>query len=225
MRGVIRSYVEEKSYGFIDGEDGQSYYFHQNETDTSQGQIRIGSVVGFDPTPAKRGLKAKKVVVSQARGVLYVEPETFVSSKTSTASGYVTYHVLDEIETEHKTSPDEARNEIVEICATLGANAVLNLAYKRATSQSGNYVYSTHAFSGRPAIIAREVPTDNMEAIQGSAKRMNDLRDRSLVMYDKYMRFLEKDRRQREKLSRIYGSLAVIAVVVFFLILLFAYLS
>ena len=50
-------------------------------------------------------------------------------------------------------------------------------------------------------------------------------RPEKMKVYDKYMRFLEKDRRQREKLSRIYGSLAVIAVVVFFLILLFAYLS
>jgi len=62
MRGKVKRYFEKKGYGFIQGDDGQDYFFHY--TSVPEGIIlKEGDEVSFDPIKTEKGLQAKNVNV------------------------------------------------------------------------------------------------------------------------------------------------------------------
>jgi len=61
MHGVVVSYDQEKSYGFIrPSSGGQDIFFHVSEF-VGRGRVRIGARVDFEVERSSRGYKAKRV--------------------------------------------------------------------------------------------------------------------------------------------------------------------
>ena len=56
MRGTVNNFLAGKGYGFIDGDDGKSYFFHIKDfvSPLPDTLIEEGGVVEFDPTPSPR---------------------------------------------------------------------------------------------------------------------------------------------------------------------------
>lgn len=64
VSGVVRSFVESKTYGFIDGDDGESYFVHIKEVQGGVFPWLPGSRFGSSLNPLPRGLFAKNQVFS-----------------------------------------------------------------------------------------------------------------------------------------------------------------
>lgn len=86
MEGVVKSYVAEKRYGFIDGADGKSYFFHANEftPKLDAGAVLDGALISFDPTPTPKGLAAKRLQLARSQAVEWVAPGQFLILREDT---------------------------------------------------------------------------------------------------------------------------------------------
>ncbi len=60
--GKIKKWNQMNGWGFIEGDDGEDYFF--NISNVRQGQkMRIGLVVKFDPFEGQRGSEAENVSI------------------------------------------------------------------------------------------------------------------------------------------------------------------
>jgi stage V sporulation protein SpoVS/cold shock CspA family protein len=67
MQGVVRKYVPESKFGFIEVVGGATYFFHDSDFDPSglgPDQQRENVAVEFTPTTGPKGLRAAKVRVA-----------------------------------------------------------------------------------------------------------------------------------------------------------------
>ena len=62
MKGVIKTYFPEKGFGFIEGADGEDYFFHFSHVKDNVCLVS-DVIVGFDPVDSSRGLQADNVKV------------------------------------------------------------------------------------------------------------------------------------------------------------------
>jgi CspA family cold shock protein len=56
--GTVKFFDAEKPFGFINGDDGKSYYFHESQV---EGRVTDGDRVSFTPAQGDRGPKAEHV--------------------------------------------------------------------------------------------------------------------------------------------------------------------
>ncbi len=68
MRGSIKNYLSEKGYGFIQDEKGDDRFFHLTDVLTGKDYLSRGVEVEFQPERGKKGLRAKRVRVSEGSG-------------------------------------------------------------------------------------------------------------------------------------------------------------
>ena len=183
MQGTIRSFIEEKSFGFIDGEDGKSYFVHATSfKDPSQiAKLCDGATVSFDATPTVKGYKAKFCsLVDPNVSVSYREPDDFVTSKTNQVRDW---EVVDLSNWEVHSSLDQSIDDAL-ACAKqnaiqIGANALLNLTYYKTRGSQGNYIYSIHHYCGRAATVAARHARGTTEKSKfvGLDRRAAELKD------------------------------------------------
>lgn len=64
MEGRVVKFFDNKGYGFITGEDGESYFFHISQLINSQ-SIDRGDLVYFSPTTSNKGKQARQVNVKE----------------------------------------------------------------------------------------------------------------------------------------------------------------
>ncbi len=56
MRGTVARIVEDRSFGFIEGEDGQEFFFHQSALKAAEfGDLTPGVAVEFEVTNETHG--------------------------------------------------------------------------------------------------------------------------------------------------------------------------
>ena len=119
MKGRVVSYLANKKYGFINGDDGESYFLHisglQDITDESK--LIKGVVVDFDPTPTAKGLAAKKVKIL----TVYFKKQMvdFFTSKNHTPK-YGTVEKRLSISTRFIRDFNESRDHIEKLAKELG---------------------------------------------------------------------------------------------------------
>ncbi|HEY1912611.1 MAG TPA: cold shock domain-containing protein [Vicinamibacterales bacterium] len=62
MNGKIRTLRTDKGFGFIKGENGQDYFFHQSAIfGEGIADLREGDSVTFEPTQGDKGPRAENV--------------------------------------------------------------------------------------------------------------------------------------------------------------------
>ena len=64
MKGKIINYDDTKSFGFIMGENGQTYFFHASNTNAPF-EICLNKMVTFHPTSNQKGFRAENVVLGK----------------------------------------------------------------------------------------------------------------------------------------------------------------
>jgi cold shock protein len=61
MRGVVKRIVFDRGFGFVTGDDGKEYFFHQTQTDAFDTLIEGESRVSFEIATTTKGLRAIQV--------------------------------------------------------------------------------------------------------------------------------------------------------------------
>lgn len=160
MKGKIVSYVLSKKFGFIEGEDGESYFLHMSALVDKSAEIKLlkGVVIEFEPCPTPKGLSAKKVSVLE----VFISENLvnyFVSRDIAPKHGHVVLRLP--IDTRFFKDPTEGRQHIEELAKKCGCNAVLGMGFEKKTFSEGNYQYTVHSFKGHLALVTEKVPCDS----------------------------------------------------------------
>ena len=163
---MVKTFLPEKGYGFIEGEDGKDYFFHINSFRDKQGSHVLSeeSLIEFEQTATPKGYQAKKCVLldSSRQSLRYNNPREFITSKSSTVRGWEIMepgHWI--VHGTSRDSPDAARKEAIDNAQELGANAILEFEYYKKTGSEagtgeGTYYFTIHNFKGVPVTLARK---------------------------------------------------------------------
>jgi cold shock CspA family protein len=96
QHGWVRTFIADRGFGFIAGDDRQEYFFHLDDV-TGRGAPSTGQAVSFTPGRTAKGLRARSVAVSghapQARKV-YLDPDHFIMTRAPEVRGFVIVQVL-----------------------------------------------------------------------------------------------------------------------------------
>jgi len=164
MQGTISTYLPEKQYGFIKGDDGKDYFFHENEfrNGKHKGNLCEGAFVRFDQQATPKGYKARDCTLINASDVCtYVTPDEFIAAKSRSVRGW---EILEPghwiVHGMSRGSPDDAKKDAIESAQKIGANALLELEYYKRTGEErgtgkGVHRFTIHCFRGRPVTLAK----------------------------------------------------------------------
>jgi cold shock CspA family protein/uncharacterized protein YbjQ (UPF0145 family) len=156
INGRITSYVPEKKYGYINGEDSQYYWFHIDfikESDRAKAKPEMH--VQFDPTPGPKGLKAKKITfISQRKCYKNPSDGTVIVLKIgqNIFKNKEVVFTLGTVKSESR-DPDEAIRYLMDQARESGCNGVINLKRETFKGSEGNYIFSVHRFVAEIALI------------------------------------------------------------------------
>ena len=183
--GCVISYIEEKQYGFIDGDDNRKYFFHKNDILDKTVVIRDGMQLEFDPIATAKGYAAKeiKVLASQkTRSTIdtYVTPEEVYISKTNSVKGWEVVETSDWKVIGTSKDLDTAKSDVLYYAEKIGGNALLNYRYttskeSEGTSGGGTYHYTMHSFSGDVVTIAQKSSRGEIKKEDFFAHNINDI--------------------------------------------------
>lgn len=163
MRGVVNNFVAEKGFGFIDGEDGQSYFLHISELPVEQRNESpaSGMMVEFDATPTPKGLRAKQAsLLDDGQAMTYEAPDRFLTFKNDAPKGWATIEEAQWRVVCQHADLDRAKEGMIRKAESVGANAIAEMTYSkkrgsRGTAGGGTYYFTLHRFEGRPVIIGK----------------------------------------------------------------------
>ncbi len=168
MNGLIKSFVPEKKFGFIKGDDGKDYFFHLNEFKNSAHHKNIvdGTVVEFEPSATPKGYRAVNCILPKHEDFSaissYVKPDEFLTSKTEIIQGWeIVERGAWVISGSSRNSPDEAKENAIFNARRIGANALVEFKYIKSTGEEagtglhGIHHFTIHNFYGRIVTVAR----------------------------------------------------------------------
>jgi cold shock CspA family protein len=164
MKGTIKTYLPEKKYGFIKGDDGKDYFFHESEfRDRNQlDKLCEEAFVDFDQQATPKGYKAKNCSLIDPSEVLtYMVPEKFIAARSGSIRDWEIIEYGNWIiHGTSRESPDAAKRDVIERATRAGANALIDLEYYKTTGSEagtgrGTHHYTIHNFRGRVVTLAR----------------------------------------------------------------------
>lgn len=173
MKGVIKTYVPEKKYGFIKGDDEKDYFFHLGAFKDPRHKDKICDemLVEFEPTPTPKGYRAQNCSLLDPSDVTtFAVPDEFLTSKEMTIKGWEIIEMGDWIvHGSSRASPDEARKDLIDSAMRVKANALVDTTYYRTTGSEagtgkGIHHYTIHNFRARIVIVARRSPKGEYRA-------------------------------------------------------------
>ena len=163
MTGIIKTYLNDKNYGFIKGDDQKDYFFHKsciNKHDLEK--ICDGALVSFEQKATPKGYNAIKILINSTSDIKYSTPEKIYTSKNNSVKGWEVLDISNWIvHGSSRNSPDEAKNDMLHGINLVRANTALNMQYYKTTGSEpgtgkGTYYYTIHNFRGRPANIGKK---------------------------------------------------------------------
>lgn len=175
--GIVRSFVASKAYGFIAGDDGESYFVHLSEVQGGEPLITDQRVT-FEPRPSPKGSKATKVIPGVGPTAIYVEPSHFLVTNAPQPLDVDVILVMRDGWAE-SNDPNRARQDLINLAKSWGANAIINTKMERYTkSQScSNYKFTKHRFSGQFAVVKSVAYSSDPAVIAEAEQRMQALSD------------------------------------------------
>jgi cold shock CspA family protein len=165
LRGIIKSYLSEKQYGFIKGDDGKDYFFHQNSLKNKQDIDKLceGLYLEFDQEATPKGYSATKISLLDKDIILKYEiPDDIYTSNSSHIKGW---NIIENsnwlVIGSSRNSPDSAKADLKSKAKPIGANSLINVKYIKTTGSEagtgrGTHYYTIHNFKGQAVNIAKK---------------------------------------------------------------------
>lgn len=201
MLGSVSTYLPEKGYGFIKGDDGKDYFFH-NRAFIDKRQISFiaeEARVTFDQEATPRGYRAAKCrLLSESEDILYTVPDTFLVSRNSAIKGWETIESGAWVALGSGSSPDEAKDAMINVASQYGANALLNIRYSKSTGEEpsengrGTHYFTIHHYEGTIGMVGKR-------NVHGKYKRedLQGINIRLEEIYNEWVKDGENSKEQR----------------------------
>jgi len=186
LTGVIKTYLPDKNYGFIKGDDNKDYFFHNSSINKNDlHKICDGALVTFEQKATPKGYSATKILINSDSNIKYKIPDDIYTSKNNYIKGWENVFISNWIvHSSSRKSPDEAKREIIESTKLVGANSILNLEYYKTTGSEpgtgyGTYYFTIHNFKGQLANIGKkslngEYSKEDLSKIDTYAKELKE---------------------------------------------------
>lgn len=162
LKGHVVSYVADKKYGFVNGNDGESYFFHLTYLQNKGEEHRLvkNAPVSFVPSPTSKGLSAKSIEIHKSYP-LQRKVDFFVTKSPEPRFGKVIHR--ESINSRFFKDRLEGEAHLKELAAEVGGNAILNMQSKRHTWSDGNYLFKMHSFECDFAFVTESTPIDDKD--------------------------------------------------------------
>ncbi|MDA9557156.1 cold shock domain-containing protein [Vibrio sp.] len=187
MKGTVKTFIARKEFGFIRGEDGNSYHFFLSDfKPEDHNQVREGAPVNFSESANARGYKAKKCgVMDDSELNCIATPNEFLILKRG--QDLRQWDVLNQehyiISTDSHRSIQGAKRELEYLTKGVGANAIIKAIYHCTEKRSGNYYYSVHSYSGIPVFAGKR--SFSGEASPSDVTYFEQMADKAVDKLDK----------------------------------------
>lgn len=176
--GTVKSYSTQKSFGFIESENGEAVFFHISKVaPDDRNRIKSGCIVSFDECPTPKGMAAEKIVIEGKAAECYVSPQgndVIVSKTEACGKENRVVHKLPRITVEDR-DPEAAVERLKIKALDAGCNAVVNLNKGRRRGKAwtnSNYRFSVYVASAEPALVKRIVHTTNLAQAEKSKQQL-----------------------------------------------------
>ncbi|OIQ52036.1 cold-shock DNA-binding domain protein [Pseudodesulfovibrio hydrargyri] len=213
MEGRIKTFLPSKAYGFIEGDDGKSYFFHMQDFKPATARIEENLFVAFEETATPKGYRAKNVELIGGQ-IEYQEIfDGFRTSRKGKPNG--TDVLFSAMVAVGDKDLDLAKRELAYMANRFGCNAVLNIVYSKETRSRGNYRYSYHNFTGECVVMSQKRFTRNRKQADQKNQEVKELLEKVDANYREYLE--EERRKQRMKsLALMVGAAVILAVILIF---------
>lgn len=186
MRGIVKTYLSEKQYGFIRGDDGKDYFFHYSAFTNNNDLNRLceGLYLQFEQKATPKGYSAVQIeIIEQNITMGYEVPNTVYTSKNADIKGWEVIEYSNWIvHGSSRNSPDSAKEDLIHGAKLISANTLLNIQYYKTTGSEpgtgkGTHYYTIHNFRGRAVNIAKKSSSgqyklDDLQKINSNAKAL-----------------------------------------------------
>lgn len=158
MTGAVKTFLPEKGYGFIRGDDGKDYFFHLSQV-RNQPADRVceEALVTFVQKATPKGYRAERIdLVNPDAVTRYIVPDRVLISKDSEVRGW---EILERTtwyaHGKSSDSPDAAKAAMIAWARDVGAKGVTDVSYYKTVGKEGAYRFSVHHYSGRVVILGK----------------------------------------------------------------------
>ncbi|MGY2263363.1 cold-shock protein [Pseudomonas sp. SDO55104_S430] len=170
-KGIVCSFIPERGFGFILGDDGRNYFVHRENVNGAE--LVDGQQVDFMGMPTAKGYKAVNVVPGDLpkSGAAFESPRHFIWTEDNEPNGFRVKYMLGSGWSESGTI-QEAKAALVRMCKERRGNAVLNVRLEKSIHRHGfsNYHYTRHRFKGDFVNVQRTIQTTDQRLIDSSAQ-------------------------------------------------------
>lgn len=165
MKGLIKTCLPEKQYGFIKGDDNKDYFFHYSNFKNKNNLSKIceNLHVEFEQKATPKGYAAILIEpIHSDITIGYIVPDDFFTSKYNEIKGWEIVDMSDwVVHGSSRQSPDSAKDDMIKGARLISANALLNVEYYKTTGSEpgtgkGTYYYTIHNFKGRASNIGKK---------------------------------------------------------------------
>jgi cold shock CspA family protein len=170
MKGFLISWDIDKGFGFIKGDDNQSYFLHKSEIKKEElSNIKIKSIVEFETKATSKGMRAIKVENLNKEQKEFkkqvIVKNNFIINKDNKPRGIMLFS--DRITSGWCGSNDEAKRELKKDALDKGFNCIFYIEHLRGSS--GRH-YAYNAVGG---ILVKEVRCKTKKEQDNSKKEMD----------------------------------------------------
>ena len=188
MIGTVKSYLSDKNYGFIKGEDGKDYFFHDSSLKDKKDINKLCEdlILEFEQKATPKGYSALNISLLDNNITLkYNLPDTVYISKKDGIKGWEVIEESDWIITGTSSeSPDSAKEDLINKANLIGANAIFYTKYYKTTGSEagtgrGIHHFTIHNYAGRAMNIGKKSP-DGKYSVQDLTlinKKASELKD------------------------------------------------
>ena len=164
-KGIVKSFVESKGYGFIEGDDGKTYFFHISDI-KNRIELKDNIAVEFDEVATPKGYSAKNITILIDRenkvynNNYYILPDDIYISKKDEVKGWSIIDRSSWRVISKSKDLNKAKDDILAYARDIGGNALVNYSYDKkteseSTSGGGTYYFSVHQFYGDVVLIGK----------------------------------------------------------------------
>ena len=167
MKGKVISYISAKKFGFISGEDGESYFLHLSSLLDKNNETKLVKdvVVEFEPSATPKGLAAKQVHVPEVNFKKQLVP--FFTAK-SNQPRYGQVAARHSLSTRFFKDANTGRSYIKQLATDIGCNAILNTNVEKRPFSADDNSYIEYSFSGDFALVTEDVPCNDDDECDNS---------------------------------------------------------